>query len=278
MADVTGNGNGLHEAHINIEALSGKVGSLETSLNENRTQFFQFQNEVRASFASQGTSFAAQLNSLGDKIEKQGRESASSRQFSVSNFLTVSASVGGFLAIIGGALFYPIETTQTAIAQDLKETIKSYLSKEDYNKVHDRDTKESEDARTAAYNWISKVQARQQLDEDNAVTQRQMIELKDKLDERYVEVNEHMKAIVTRVETMDAQLVKRPEIGAGNEAQDKQQAETNRVTSERIASVVASLAALRTDFNSISPLSNVIRDLQNRVDRANDPSASRGAE
>lgn len=258
MAEV--NSNGLHEAHINIEALSGRVESFGASLNETRAQFNGFQSEVRESFRT-----------LGDKI-------AASGQFSVSNFLTVSASVGGFLAIIGGALFWPIVTTQTEIAKDLKEAIKSSITREDYNKDHDRNAKEVEDQRTATYNWIAKVQARQQSDEDGAVTQRQISELKDKLDERYVEVNDRIKAVITRVETMDANLVKRPEISAANDAQDKQVAETNRVVSERLTAIVGSLAALRSDFNSISPLSNVIRDLQNRVDRASNPGALRGAE
>lgn len=277
MADAA-NGNGLHEAHINIEALSGEVNFLKNSQVEDRARATAFQAETRQNFDRISQQFSTAYSSLGDKIEKQGRESATSRQFSVSNFLTVSASVGGFLAIIGGALFWPIVTTQSEIARDLKETIKSSMTREDYNKDHDRNAKEAEDTRAALYNWISKVQSRQQSDEDGAVTQRQVAELKDKLDERYVEVNDRMKSIVTRVETMDANLVKRPEIQAANDAQDKQVAETNRVISERITAIVESLAALRNDFNSISPLSNVIRDLQNRVDRANNPAAMRGAE
>lgn len=277
MADSTG--NGLHEAHINIEALSGRVESFGTSLTETRNQFNSFQNEVRASLDRQSAQTFAQIKDLGDKIEKQGRESAVSRQFSVSNFLTVSVSVGGFLAIIGGALFYPFVTQQSRIEQSIEKTNEviarindAVVKKDDFREYVDSASKEADKREATGNIWISKVQSRLQLDEDGAVTQRQMLELKDKLDERYSEADKHwgevgdkIKALTDRVVVLDASLVKRPEIQAGNDAQDKLVSELNQTSNDRIAALSASLAALRADFNSISPLNNVIRDLQDRL-------------
>lgn len=218
--------NGLHETRINIEALSGEVNFLKSSQVEDRSRFSAFQTETRQNFDRLSNQFSTAIGTLGDKIEKQGRESAASRP-KINDLITTGCAVGGFLAILGGALFYPVVTVQSEIAKDLKETIRVSVNRTEYDRDIDK-----------IGAWVTRVQ-------DNNITSKQFSELVNRLD---LEINDNKE----RLKELDAQLIKRPEILAAFADRD-----------ERFTALTLALNQVRNIVDSISPsVGDTIKDLQ----------------
>jgi hypothetical protein len=234
------NAEAWRQAHIDIEVVAGKVNTLETGFSE-------LKRDVQVGFSQQASTFSAQLIALGEKIERQGSAYAASRNTSISGVLITACSVAGVMLTIIGAFGYvtigPMFKFEDDIASQMRKTEDASVRRDDF-----RDFAKTSEA------WSVSLRDRLRSDEDNAVSQRQIAELKDRFDERYKITSEDEREKFARLESqvtaIDGNLVKRPEIEAANHAQD-----------ERITTLSTRMNAIQAQIDSFFPPSKIIDEL-----------------
>ncbi len=211
MPDLQSDISGWRQAGIDIEVVAGQVKTLEVGFADLKNQFTTLQRDVQAGFSQQAASFSAQMANLAEKIERQGNVFNASNRTSITTFLTTTATVASVLGAFGWAIIRPITDGQEDTARILGKLSEQAVHKEDF-RIYAADTG----------NWIGNLRDRLRTDEDNAVSQRQISELKERLDERYKitedAVNRDTARVERRTDDLDLQLVKRPEIEAAEKA------------------------------------------------------------
>jgi chromosome segregation ATPase len=186
-----------------------------------------------------------------------------------TNWYGVIGGVVSMLALIGTVFaqaIAPINTDLTRHERDISRITETALSKEDYYRAHETLVKQVKDLSENALEqikeqdaredkWVSSIQDRLRADEDGSVSQRQISDLRANLDERYRITQEADKQwferIMNRVDTIDAQLVKRPEL---QQAQESMTARINIIGN--------SLHEIQAQIEAAFPPSKVIEDIQ----------------
>jgi hypothetical protein len=231
------------QAHIDIEVVAGRVTGLEANLSELKNQVGSMARDVQAGFANQANVTSLQMRDLGVEIKAQGAAFAASRQTNIASFLQTSATVAGVLGAFGWAFISPLIKEQDATAVALQAATATMATR------HDADAYEA-----AQTSWTLRLAQRLQLDEDGAVTQRQLADLAKRVDDRY---NDGATAVEKRLErdesvttAIEAQQVKRPEIEAAARSMD-----------QRIDALSARANTVQEQVDALFPPSKLIDEL-----------------
>ena len=158
--------------------------------------------------AQRVTGLEGSIVSIGDQL----RELARKLDGKPTNWYGVIAGVVGLLTLIGGVFaqaIAPINADLGRHEREIGHIVDNAVSRVDYQRDADKNER-----------WSGSLRDRL----EDKVGQRQFAELKERLDERYRITEDYNKSSLARLEkridTLDLELVKRPEIEAANHAQD----------------------------------------------------------
>jgi polyhydroxyalkanoate synthesis regulator phasin len=158
-------------------------------------------------FSSLANSFQSQMQGIAAKIDGQQAAYAASKN---TNWPALIGAGATALTVIGGFFFSQMQPINNDISRHEREI--THIAVTAASKDDLRAFKETED------DWNKSLRDRLRADEDGAVSQRQIKEVTERLDEhnRITEqgADARIDALSRRVEAIDSTIVKRPEIAA----------------------------------------------------------------
>lgn len=217
-------------AHSDINVLAQRVTGIESAL---------------VGFGSQLQDIRKQLESKPTDVWKI-----------IGGVVTVISLIGGFL-LVGKQ---PYDEGLARHDREIGHLVDTAVNRTDY--LRDREG-EAE--------WNRNLRDRLRADEDNGVTQRQISELKERIDERYRITEKSNDEKIVRVEkhidSIDEQLIKRPEINSIVSGLDGRVNSVNTTLDNRINSVILGLNELRHDFGANFTMGDALKGALDRLDK-----------
>jgi hypothetical protein len=228
------------QQHDDFGAISARVASTERGIVALDGRLEAFGRDTTARFNSISQSISDVFDKLSIKIDAVNTSSVASRS---TNWGTICAAAGVVLAF-GTAIIVPIMSDLKDVSAQLQKVSEESVKKDDFREYHDDTAK-----------WLTSQRDRLRTDEDSAVSQRQLEELKERQDERYRITEDANKTLFSRtmerLDALDAQLVKRPELQAIHDDD-----------TTRINTLADGLHDLQSQIEGAFPPSKVIEDIQ----------------
>lgn len=188
--------NPWDQTHVDIGALAQRVTGTEKAIENLSNQFSSLAN-----------SFQNQMAAIGSKIDAQQSAYAASKN---TNWPALISAGAVTLTVIGGFFFSQMQPINNDLARHERENshiAATAVAKDDFKNYIDSTSK-----------WIESLRDRLRADEDGAVTQRQIKELVDRLDDhnRLTESSDaqQIARLEKQLDSVDANQIKRPEISA----------------------------------------------------------------
>lgn len=218
-------------AHSDIEVVKQRMTSLE------------------ASFAGFGT----QLQDIGKRLDTKPTDVWKV----IGGVVTIISLVGGFL-LIGKQ---PYDEGLMRHNQEITRLMETAVSKEDFRTSLDQQQRRN----------LEGDAERAKLKDELELSRITMARLEGAVTERHADYIRDHADLKARVDSIDSNLIKRPEIGTIAEGLSDRIKSGNESANDRITSVIQSLNELRHDFGTNFTLGDAVKELQLRMNNLTPP-------
>ena len=234
-----------HEHHGDLGALRERVSGTERAIDSIGDQVATLQRDT-----------ARQIENLQTSLSGQIRDIATSFTASRStNWGTIISAVG-VVAVLGAAVLTPIMSDIGKTAETLEKLSDKAVTKDVF--------KYSQEEQNS---WLANLRDRARADEDTITTDRIALARLDGADtERHETYLRDHAALMARVDSIDNNLIKRPEIEAALISLRELTTLTNGATANRIDAVIGSLNELRHDVGASYTWGDGLKHALDRID------------
>lgn len=261
------------QSHDDMGSLSARLNATEQSVGLIGRRLDEFGRDTTAQFALVSRTISEVADKLSAKIDSVNTASLASRSTNWTGVLSaagaIAAVVVSVVVALGAAVISPMNSKMSEMGVSLekvsqtmsisveklsdimvrKDDFRDYAKKIDVNISTIADRQRDDELKAVREEEISDLKYRQRRIEDEYVDERQLSEFKGRVDERYKSAvdsnNETIRRLENRIDMIDAQLVKRPEIEAENRALSEKVDSDHRTEDDRVNAV--SFRANETD-------------------------------
>lgn len=234
-----------HEHHGDLGALRERVSGTERAIDSIGDQVATLQRDTARQIENLQTSLSAQIRDIS------GSFSASR----ATNWGTIIAAVG-VVVVLGGAVLTPIMGDIGKTAEALEKLSDKAVTKDIFQRSQDDQN-----------SWLSSLRDRERADEETLNADRiALARLEGATTERHDTYLRDHAALMARVDSIDANLIKRPEIEASLLSQRELTTLTNSATANRIDAVIGSLNELRHDVGATYTWGDGLKHALDRID------------
>jgi hypothetical protein len=233
--------------HGDIGALRERISGAERGIQSLSDQVGALQRDTTAQISGLSNAMAAQLASIGDKIDRQRDSATAARTTKWTESTQTAATVIAVVMSLVAAVIYPLSNTLSRHSDELEVIKATRFSKEDSRQMQD-----------GFSHWIDKVQGetvpRAEIEQIKA-TVAESIRRLDARAEILLPINkERIDRLDKEIDHLQDDSVSRLE----NEA-------ASRRTDERISVVIASMNELRHDFGASLTWGDALKELQSEI-------------
>ena len=233
-----------HQHHSDLGALRERVSNTERAVDSVSDQVATLQRDTARQIENLQVSLSSQIRDISGTF-------AASRS---TNWGTIIAAVG-VIVVLGGAVLTPIMSDIGKTAEALDKLSERSVAKDVYRR--DQDDQNS---------WLSSLRDRGRADEDAITAARiEMGRTEGMASERHETFLREHALLISRVDAIDASLIKRPEIEAALLAQRELTAQNNTATNSRIDALIAGVNELRHDFGSSWTIADTVRNIETQL-------------
>ena len=234
-----------HQHHSDLGALRERVSNTERALESVIDQAAENQRETARQIESLQTSLSTQIRDISGSF-------AATR---TTNWGTIIAAVG-VVVVLGGAVLTPIMSDIGKTAETLEKLSDKTVTRDVFQRGQDDQN-----------NWLASLRDRTRADEDLISTTRiDLARHEGMAEERHQTFLREYAALIARIDVIDANLIKRPEIEAALGAARELTTLTNAATTSRIDAVIGSLNELRHDVGASYTWGDGLKHALDRID------------
>ena len=234
-----------HEHHGDLGALRERVSGTERAIDSIGDQVATLQRDTARQIENLQTSLSSQIRDISGSF-------AASRS---TNWGTIISAVG-VVMVLGAAVLTPIMGDIGKTAEAVEKLTDKAVTRDVFQRSQDDQN-----------SWLASLRDRARADEDAITAAR--IELAHSegmaIERHETYLREHA-ALTARLDTIDANLIKRPEIEAALAAQRELTTLTNAATTSRIDAVIGSLNELRHDVGASYTWGDGLKHALDRID------------
>src|SRR5271156_2934564 len=230
--------------HVDLGALRERVSGTERSITNLSDLVAANQRDTARQIESLQTSLSSQIRDMSISF-------AAAR---TTNWGTIIAAVG-VVVVLGGAVLTPIMLDITQTAESLEKVSDNTVRKEVFQ--HNQDDQNA---------WLGSLRDRTRADEEIVNADRiALARLEGATAERHETYLRDHAVVLARIDGIEGNLIKRPEIESLIASNKDLINLTNAANTSRIDAVISSLNELRRDFGTNWTIGDTVREIQSRL-------------